>query len=55
MVRWRTKIFSEVQDCITEIGALKYGQSDLVKELVESVQRRFEDVPVGTWLRGIRC
>ncbi|KAG2368325.1 hypothetical protein BDR07DRAFT_1478100 [Suillus spraguei] len=44
MVRWRAKILGEVQGCVTEIGALKFGEGGLVKELVESVWWRFKDV-----------
>ncbi|KAG1721393.1 exocyst complex component Sec5-domain-containing protein [Suillus paluster] len=48
---WLTKILSEVQDCVTEIGALELGEGGLVKGLVESVRWRFEDVLVKSWVR----
>ncbi|KAG1737399.1 exocyst complex component Sec5-domain-containing protein [Suillus lakei] len=48
---WLAKILSEVQDCVTEIGALELGEGGLVKGLVESVRWRFEDVLVRSWLR----
>ncbi|KAG2139268.1 exocyst complex component Sec5-domain-containing protein [Suillus clintonianus] len=48
---WLVKILSEVQDCVTEVGALELGEGGLVKGLVESVRWRFEDVLVRSWLR----
>lgn len=48
---WLTKILSEVQDCVAEIGALELGEGGLVKGLVESMRWRFEDVLVRSWLR----
>jgi exocyst complex component 2 len=48
---WLTKILSEVQDCVAEIGALELGEGGLVKGLVESARWRFEDVLVKSWLR----
>ncbi|KAG2338040.1 hypothetical protein BDR05DRAFT_1044844 [Suillus weaverae] len=33
---WLTKILGEVQDCVTEIGALELGEGGLVKGLVEN-------------------
>lgn len=51
---WLTKILSEVQDCVTEIGALELGEGGLVKGLVESMRWRFEDILVRSWLRGMR-
>ncbi|KAG1850457.1 hypothetical protein F4604DRAFT_1687138 [Suillus subluteus] len=49
---WLVKIISEVQDCITEVGALELREGGLVKGLVESVRWRFEDdVLVRFWLR----
>lgn len=52
---WLTKILSEVQDCVTEIGALELGEGGLVKGLVESMRWRFEDVLVRSWLRDANC
>ncbi|KAG0708035.1 exocyst complex component Sec5-domain-containing protein [Suillus ampliporus] len=48
---WLAKILSEVQDCVTEIGALELGEGGLVKGLMESARWRFEDVLVRSWLR----
>lgn len=48
---WLTKILSEVQDCVAEVGALELGEGSLVKGLVESVRWRFDDVLVRSWLR----
>ncbi|KIK44226.1 hypothetical protein CY34DRAFT_11230 [Suillus luteus UH-Slu-Lm8-n1] len=52
---WLTKILSEVQDCVTEIGALELGEGGLVKGLVESMRWRFEDILVRSWLRDANC
>ncbi|KAG2066032.1 hypothetical protein BDR04DRAFT_1082425 [Suillus decipiens] len=48
---WLIKTLNEVQDCVTEIGALELGEGGLVKGLMESARWRFDDVLVRSWLR----
>lgn len=47
------KILSDIQDTVNELNGLEISQDNGLKNLLESVKWRFEDILIDSWLRGV--
>ncbi|KAF8899761.1 exocyst complex component sec5 [Gymnopilus junonius] len=48
------KILSDIQDTVNELNGLEISQDNGLKNLLESVKWRFEDILIESWLRDAR-